>query len=561
MSIAWEKVDPSTYEDLVAVLLQQLYPSVERIDGSGGDDGRDVQLRQPDGELHIFELKSFSQRMGKSQRAQVKHSLATATALAPTSWTLITPIIPTPGELACFDGLRDDRSFPLAWRDRTWLESHLSGRPAIERYFLQDAHHEVVRLLTEMRLEDAAIDDAPDAVSRLRRLHSRLNDIDPLFRYDLALGASVDAPPPPGVVMSVSVDDVRVDVFEQFRGALKQRPINITLNLRFGDADSAVKEEVAQAFDFGHPVTIPEHVVETFTVDAPSGLGGTFTHGRVALSPADAQLSEPIATTGAVMGPSGNRVAALPFEFTRRMRGRRGVVLEGADATGCISLTLKLDADVQRLNLTYDFQLRSLVPGALIPAVRWMSSLRPPNSLSLLLNIKGGEEELPIGAPPQAVVGYDLVELVESLDHLQRESGDFFPLPDDLTGGEADGIIEASALLRGEQLESGWADAQIAIRRPDDLSAMDQLRSDEGAAVGVVGLYALHLRDHVFELGEVVTEMKSARLADGMAEELDAAAPGTDIQLRLVPGVNNLKTQWKRVSPAGASSPGALGPT
>ena len=44
MSILWEDVGHEKYEDMVSVILSRLYPDARRIDGKGGDGGRDVQI-------------------------------------------------------------------------------------------------------------------------------------------------------------------------------------------------------------------------------------------------------------------------------------------------------------------------------------------------------------------------------------------------------------------------------------------------------------------------------------------------------------------------------------
>jgi hypothetical protein len=59
------------YEDMVAVLLSTLHPQAERLDGRGGERGRDVQLSE-DGCLDVFELKSFTGRLGKEQGGAAK---------------------------------------------------------------------------------------------------------------------------------------------------------------------------------------------------------------------------------------------------------------------------------------------------------------------------------------------------------------------------------------------------------------------------------------------------------------------------------------------------------
>ncbi|MER8233255.1 hypothetical protein [Streptomyces sp. NPDC094049] len=52
-SSSWEKVaqEADSYETAVAVLLSLLNPDVIRVDGSGGDGGRDIRFRRDDGTL------------------------------------------------------------------------------------------------------------------------------------------------------------------------------------------------------------------------------------------------------------------------------------------------------------------------------------------------------------------------------------------------------------------------------------------------------------------------------------------------------------------------------
>ena len=62
-------LEPQGYEDMVSFLLSRLHPDAQRIDGKGGDGGRDVQMaRGQDGQIvDAFELKSFTVRMTSSR--------------------------------------------------------------------------------------------------------------------------------------------------------------------------------------------------------------------------------------------------------------------------------------------------------------------------------------------------------------------------------------------------------------------------------------------------------------------------------------------------------------
>ena len=73
MRIQWNGLDPQGYEDMVSVLLSRLHPDAQRIDGKGGDGGRDVQIVDgQDGTItYAFELKSFTGRVTTGRRRQV----------------------------------------------------------------------------------------------------------------------------------------------------------------------------------------------------------------------------------------------------------------------------------------------------------------------------------------------------------------------------------------------------------------------------------------------------------------------------------------------------------
>lgn len=53
--VDWSEPDRDTYEDMTAVLVSRLHPTAQRIDGSGGDGGRDVLVPLETG-LEIYQL-------------------------------------------------------------------------------------------------------------------------------------------------------------------------------------------------------------------------------------------------------------------------------------------------------------------------------------------------------------------------------------------------------------------------------------------------------------------------------------------------------------------------
>jgi len=63
--IFWQDVDSSKFERMVVARIKSKYPDAQRIDGSGGDQGREIQITTPNG-LELYQLKSFVGRLDAS---------------------------------------------------------------------------------------------------------------------------------------------------------------------------------------------------------------------------------------------------------------------------------------------------------------------------------------------------------------------------------------------------------------------------------------------------------------------------------------------------------------
>lgn len=351
VEVRWE--DPGVrarYEDLVAVLISWLYPNAQRIDGSGGDGGRDVQVPTDEG-LLIFELKSFTGRIsGSGRKAQITRSLARAAEHEPVAWRLIVPINPTPKELAWFERVTAQYPFECTWHDRTWLDSQLARRPAIVRYFLENYEAEVLRLLKELKDEEGDVGNALAATHRARVIRQRLNDLDPYYEYALSIGSGLSTRTP-GAVFSVHVGTDRIDVIPRFATAVRDRPITVSLDLSFDASTATLREEFERSLDYGDPVDLPAAVVRRVSINAPGGLSDEMTEGAyVRLGGLVEDLGQPAIVHAQIVAPDGDTtLSTLEFSLNRRTGGRRGVVLQGADNSGLLTLEVRLIPDDRRI--------------------------------------------------------------------------------------------------------------------------------------------------------------------------------------------------------------------
>ena len=527
MSIRWEDLAKQKFEDMVSVLLSRLHPDSQRIDGKGGDGGRDVQIvHSGDGSIaDAFELKSFAGRVGPVQRKQVKRSLDRVAGLRTSRWTLVVPIDPTPRELDWFCQLGKDYSFPLKWRGKTWLDEKMAAFPDIRRYFLEDANAEVVQLLRELNKEQAIVTDANNAMGRLRALHERLNEIDPYYRYELATVTGTANNWPSDVIFSVRRGDVRVDAHAKYRGAVEDRPVSIRAMVTVGPEDVPILEPL----DYGLESTIPQRMISSLTVDLPSGLGGNFSGGEFNIVPACTELDDPIILSLRVMAED-MVVASYPVQLKEQTSGPRGSVFTGTDSTGWLTMRLTINVVDEDVEAEFRVFPQSVMPKALAPLFQWLDAFQPARHLNIRWP-EGFEAHSEISRP--FWTEGSPVRFVQALAYLQEHAGVYSNVPLSLSEKEAQEIVTIAALMRGETIDLTWKALNLNLGQlgPE----VKELVNGGAQAFLVYEDISVDLEGVKIPIGRVRTHIPSARLAD--LESVRRNLPsGLVPSLRLVPG-------------------------
>ena len=525
--IRWDEVERQVYEDMVSVLVSRLHPDAQRIDGKGGDGGRDVQIvRGQDSQLtDAFELKSFTGRMTPGRRRQVEHSLERAATLDPARWSLIVPIDPTPAEDRWFRQLEGSYGFPIAWLGRTWMDEKMSAFPDIRRYFLEGANDEVVRLLRELHQEEASVTVVHDAVARLRTLRERLNEIDPHYRYELSTGPGAADVRPVDVVLSVSFSDIRIDVYPKYPGAVIDRPVTIKVEIIVGPDDSVVQN----ALDYGLEANIPSRLVGSVVVDAPSGLGGSFTGGEIDILSTSRRLEEAVTLSLEVLDVD-RPLASCPIHLTEGTRGSKGSTFSGTDSSGWLQIQLTANPVAGQFRVQFRLAPKPALPSALVPLFRWLRALQPPHDLKIRWP-SGLEMRSKVCTPSSIDEGIGTV--VEALAYLQEASGIYWEMSPSLIGEEAQEILTAATLLRGESISLTWKSFNLNLNRwgPE----LEGLLNGRPQQVICEQNSWLELEGGTIPIGRIRTHVESARLANPEAVRL-ALYSGLVPSLRLVPG-------------------------
>jgi hypothetical protein len=169
------------------MLIRELHSTAQGIDGSGGDDGRDIRWDSPDG-LVIFEVKSYTERLGNPQKRGIKHSLKKASRHKPICWVLILPLEPSPSEEKWFDNLRRDFApIELEWRGLDWLNAEFAKRESFIRY-IEGPLYVLAERAKELEHEKAVLANGiSDAIERQGILTNRIDELSNFWKVQIGI--------------------------------------------------------------------------------------------------------------------------------------------------------------------------------------------------------------------------------------------------------------------------------------------------------------------------------------------------------------------------------------
>ncbi len=497
--VDFDQLGPGKYEDMVSVLLSRLRQA-RRVDGSGGDEGRDCYFTDEHG-TDAFELKSFTGRMTKARRQQVKRPLAKAMEKNPRTWTMIVPINPTPGEQTWFDSLGEGLPAQLEWLGKTWLEEQLARFPDIVRYF-SGAADEVVRILTKISEEKALPDDAAGLAQRFAGQASRLNEIDPYYWFEFGVADGM----------------VTVTAHPRYPDAPRDRPITMTTTLQFDDSpgQQEAREAFAEFMKFGTPVTIPPASITRLTLDAPGGLGGEFDGGTLILDGTFPPGSERAAAILLRVPAQPPVRQVIRLNVINRSSGPGGGLrLSSRDPSGLLTLKQGFDT-VQRTHqarLTYRYHGDAL-PQVAVPVLRFCAAVAAGQEMAItdptgnIIAISSGSF-----GPASWPEGY--IRCAEMLAEIQQLTGTAFPLPEAFTAEDQRDMHYALAILRGEDVHARWSGmiAPLAAPAVDNLLMQIEQHGERFMFAAAIP-ETLSVAGGQLPLGSVLHIMHSTRIAN-----------------------------------------------
>lgn len=456
----WAEIcaNPADFEKLVKLLLQRQHPHGQAIDGAGGDEGREFEVRTAD-RLELWEAKSFTGRVSRrnpNRRRQVEDSLKSAARHQPDAWHLVVPIDPNPVELAWFESLhRGDYPFVDQWCGRTWLETQfaLPGNTDLVRYATL---HTLLEYVRQYKLEtESLVDGQSTLLQRVQALDELADEVNPHWKP--TFGRMPDG------TLYTTVQAKHPD-------AATEAPISFTVSIDVPAAaeHDELREAVRTGFELGTGASVPGEFVTEFSVTGPPGLGlpasGKPPDLVQFVAIPDADPADLPTQTLAVYEPDATvPLATLVFHPATRTVGTAGARITAYDASRAVELVTDVRRDTIHLSL-HSQDVRPITPAALLPSLRLAVAMRPPNRVVLSISKDGArfdedsliEQPFLLDPPNEAVVRF-----IEDLAAVQDALHQPFPVPDRFSREEAHNANRVRRLIAGERV--AWNRGPITV--------------------------------------------------------------------------------------------------
>ncbi|HEX5119308.1 MAG TPA: hypothetical protein VFW65_29305 [Pseudonocardiaceae bacterium] len=597
--VEWTRLSGEEVETLLSVMLYRENPRAVRVRPSQGDGGIDVLIPNESraaGIVDVYQIKKFATNLKGGQKGQIERSYRRlATQIAQNSmtvahWYLMIPLDPTPENRKWFSEMpgriladlkkeaenpnqkkaaitsdcvrlvqewQADPDNTPEWKGLIACESLVASHPSVVDYYLyggrdrlDSAVRQVASLLSIDRqlLRDSKGPDVQpgDLIEHLRKLQELL-DLDPHFRY----GVSVDPTRPElahekDLVAATQETDndgrcLTFRIYSRFDEALNERPIPVKLKFIF-ENDSQDREAYEQWRKYGRPVTLPAQI----TADLPGGLGGDYEMGRVSFGvPAD---RKPYRLRHRLVSADGSALAEIVLNMEPGTIGPDGggAWMKGADASGgyAVESFMEFEGLAARIRTTFADITGADVDDALV-AVRFLSHWVAGNRLEV-----AGEKGpffplLELGPEVEALVDEPILRVLEALSVIQTRSTRPIRVPDlfRMTRAEAAPILDAAALISGQQLIGTWREMKI--------NKLDSFQPDDDEyVVLILDNYTLKIEGPELFLGVSGTQLASAR--HDLTQSECVIVPASNNQAirqldvnagRLTPGQPNVKAR------------------
>lgn len=520
-------------------------PTARRIRASKGDGGIDVYVPLGDDHIEVYQVKKFAENLDSSQRGQIRESYNRIKEYAKkrgwtiVAWHLTMPLDPTKENDRWFDHLTNADPFEATWKGLTVFDNWAADFPQVVDYYLvADGRDRLLQELarfhatTKITLPEVDPETAlrayrglePAAVrERIALLNTTLNDADPHFLYEIAVGIAPAAPPIlgdgyPAFVATVS-DQVEgqvvtVHILARCAESLYERPITHTGTIVV-NRGSDEEREWRKFLDYGCAPTRPIKIRD-FVADLPGGLGGTTAEATILIRNSENPEAD-YDRVLSVLNPDGVKLGEVPVHLSAPSSNHdnTGLSTHGTDPSGLLTIEILSKIREPGWDITFNFTLGDVTgrfASDIAPVLAFIHHFSTPNTLRIAdprVPRQTHDRPIPTTTPRNnetraAAVRHDYVQ---ALSTIQQYADVAIKVPDldSVTPEDASETIRIGRLLREGAITVGWDKLTVTLHEGvQESEGPHSLLADVPFQVAVGGtVIPLGKMRAVFEAGEV----------------------------------------------------------
>ncbi|MCV7384401.1 hypothetical protein [Mycolicibacter longobardus] len=541
--IDWNTLGQPNFDRIVEALIRHRFgETVRAVNGMGGDGGIDVEIRPDGGGLWILQLKYFPDGFSSvrgARRKQIARSFQAASKHSPAKWTLVVPWKCTNSEHRFVKNLGGGKRPPvITIIDRDELDAWLADAPQIERWAHRNVTSELREMARDFGQETAALlGGMPDLVTRV---HS--------------LGRLADATDLDWKVAFTSDDDVTaLTIRPRHPDAATRSPIRLIVETDQLDEDHhpELQENILRTLAYAPSgrLRIPGEVVRSVRFDGPEFITGNYPPGTVEI------VTEP---SGAAIGQrlevrvfrDDDLIASFEGRITHAAPGAIGASIEVSLCSGNLDMRVRLPFEVDSrtttaspefpapgmdLRLNYDAAVR---PAQAEEALSTYRVLYFATRLEFRFN---GDllAAVQIGSPRSASDYNEgllaMEQFAYDLDVVQRHTGHFFDMPDELRPGDRVRMRVARLLIEGYVVASPRARVLTLGMTGTDTPAIRARLLEPQPLVWPVGPHTVEVAGRELVIGDVCWVHPQATAINGneAVAALDSGqAEGFEVRFR-----------------------------
>ena len=441
--IVWKNVSEVDFNSIAENLLVRHFSKdglvAAAVDGRGGDEGIDVELRvKKTGQLiRVFQLKWFPQGFSGgfgARKTQIKASFDRAITAHPKlpRWTLVIPGNGTIPERKYTTLLGQGRWVQTDFMGATELELLLGIYPEIQQYHQGDYHREALEIVGR---ESAALNRPQDLFAEVQRIQKRTSGRSNYWASEFSAS---------GGITTLSYRALRPD-------AHVKEPLSVMFEATFHVGDEELHQQFREMLDYGSSkrFELPPHVIRNARNVGPEWFAEDLGRVSVAVLPPEGDsVSDPFLISA--QDRNGRALASLRGTLTHVDRGGVGVLYEAAFPGGLMSKwTVPFDRSAAGL-LTLSLETANEDPAEAWRSILFVEALALADQL--VISLGNARETLALNnsgtdLPP---IDPDLRQLVDDLAFLNYEFNVSMLVPKTITRSDRVWVGVARLIQEGK---------------------------------------------------------------------------------------------------------------